>query len=107
LIDRDPVTTPNIYSDAARLIQQADVLLICAGAGMGVDSGLPDFRGNHGFWKAYPALEQEGLTFMDLANPQGFEKMLSEPGASTATGITFIIKQLHMKVFKYYRNGVR
>jgi NAD-dependent SIR2 family protein deacetylase len=74
LIDRDPVTTPNIYSDAARLIQQADVLLICAGAGMGVDSGLPDFRGNHGFWKAYPALEQEGLTFMDLANPQGFEK---------------------------------
>ena len=73
MIDRDPVTTPNIFSDAARLIQQADVLLICAGAGMGVDSGLPDFRGDHGFWKAYPALEQEGLTFMDLANPQGFE----------------------------------
>jgi NAD-dependent SIR2 family protein deacetylase len=40
---------------------------------MGVDSGLPDFRGNHGFWKAYPVLEQEGLSFIDLANPQGFE----------------------------------
>lgn len=23
-----------------------------AGAGMGVDSGVPDFRGNDGFWKA-------------------------------------------------------
>ena len=26
------------------------------GAGMGVDSGLPDFRGDQGFWKAYPGL---------------------------------------------------
>jgi NAD-dependent SIR2 family protein deacetylase len=74
LIDKPPVTTPNIYSDAAMLIYQVPALLICAGAGIGVDSGLPDFRGNHGFWKAYPALEQEGLTFMDVANPQGFEK---------------------------------
>lgn len=62
----------NLFSEAANLINQADALLICAGAGMGVDSGLPDFRGNHGFWKAYPALEQEGLSFIDLANPQGF-----------------------------------
>ena len=50
------------------------MLLICAAAGVGVDSGLPDFRGNHGFWKAYPALEHEGLTLFDLANPQGFDK---------------------------------
>jgi hypothetical protein len=35
---------------------QADGLLITAGAGMGVDSGLPDFRGKNGFWRAYPAL---------------------------------------------------
>jgi NAD-dependent SIR2 family protein deacetylase len=74
LIDRYSTTTPCAISDAAKLIQQADVLLICAGAGMGIDSGLPDFRGNHGFWKAYPALEKEGLNFFDLANPQGFEK---------------------------------
>jgi NAD-dependent SIR2 family protein deacetylase len=47
----------NLYTDAARLIQQADVLLILAGNGMGIDSGLPDFRGDHGFWKAYPPLE--------------------------------------------------
>ena len=41
---------------AAELIEQADAIVIAAGAGMGVDSGLPDFRGNEGFWKAYPAL---------------------------------------------------
>ena len=40
---------------------------------MGPGSGSPDFRGDHAFRKAYPTLEQEGLAFMDLANPQGFE----------------------------------
>jgi len=35
------------------LIAQADAIIIAAGAGMGVDSGLPDFRGNTGFWNAY------------------------------------------------------
>lgn len=40
---------------AARLIAEADAVLITAGAGMGVDSGLPDFRGSEGFWRAYPA----------------------------------------------------
>lgn len=74
MIDGTPVVSPYVFSDAARLIQQADVFLICAGAGIGVDSGLPDFRGDHGFWKAYPALKHEGLTFFDLANPQGFDK---------------------------------
>ena len=41
---------------AASLIREADALLIGAGAGMGVDSGLPDFRGNEGLWRAYPKL---------------------------------------------------
>ena len=33
------------YRQAADVILAADALLIGAGAGMGVDSGLPDFRG--------------------------------------------------------------
>lgn len=57
---------------AAQLIQQADALLITAGAGMGIDSGLPDFRGVEGFWKAYPGLRSHGLSFTDMANPQAF-----------------------------------
>ena len=42
---------------AAHAIATADALLIGAGAGMGVDSGLPDFRGKDGFWRlsALPA----------------------------------------------------
>ncbi|MET3551980.1 Sir2 family NAD-dependent protein deacetylase [Burkholderia sp. 567] len=47
-------------------------LLITAGAGMGVDSGLPDFRGTESFWRAYPALRHYGFSFEDIANPAGF-----------------------------------
>ncbi|MEQ6292086.1 NAD-dependent deacetylase [Vogesella sp. GCM10023246] len=53
-------------------LDEADGLLITAGAGMGVDSGLPDFRGDEGFWKAYPALAQAGIRFVDAANPKTF-----------------------------------
>jgi NAD-dependent SIR2 family protein deacetylase len=58
---------------AAALVAQADGLLVTAGAGMGVDSGLPDFRGNAGFWRAYPALASEGTAFMDIASPLAFQ----------------------------------
>ena len=51
---------------AAAAIRSADALLITAGAGMGVDSGLPDFRGNEGFWKAYPVVARLGLSFEDM-----------------------------------------
>jgi len=57
---------------AARLIENADALLIGAGAGMGVDSGLPDFRGNEGFWNEYPPYKKLGLDFFQMANPDGF-----------------------------------
>src|SRR5258706_6437742 len=57
---------------AALSVQNADALLITAGAGMGVDSGLPDFRGREGFWKAYPPLAKAGLSFQEVANPIWF-----------------------------------
>lgn len=57
---------------AASLIKNAEALVIAAGAGIGVDSGLPDFRGNDGFWKAYPALGQSGLCFTVVADPRTF-----------------------------------
>ncbi|MES2105209.1 MAG: Sir2 family NAD-dependent protein deacetylase [Pseudomonadota bacterium] len=57
---------------AAGLLQQADGLVVAAGAGIGVDSGLPDFRGNTGFWKAYPALANAGLEFSQIASPAAF-----------------------------------
>lgn len=57
---------------AAELIGSADALLVCAGAGMGVDSGLPDFRGAEGFWRAYPPYERLGLSFVEVADPAHF-----------------------------------
>lgn len=63
----------NSIQRAADLISEADSLVITAGAGMGVDSGLPDFRGKEGFWKAYPALAKSQIGFTDIACPDTFE----------------------------------
>lgn len=57
---------------AAELILQAESLVISAGAGMGIDSGLPDFRGEQGFWKEYPALGKKNISFYDIASPSAF-----------------------------------
>lgn len=67
-------TLSDLYQAAAEEIASADALLIGAGAGMGVDSGLPDFRGDEGFWKAYPPFR--GKSFASLSNPTWF---LSDP----------------------------
>ncbi len=59
---------------ARQAIKDADALFITAGAGMGVDSGLPDFRGNAGFWKAYPPIAKLGKSFSEMADPVWFDK---------------------------------
>jgi NAD-dependent SIR2 family protein deacetylase len=66
--------TDDLIQRAAGTIRDASALLITAGAGMGVDSGLPDFRGPEGFWRAYPAYRALGLSFEELANPFWFER---------------------------------
>lgn len=58
---------------AKQLLEEADAIFITAGAGMGVDSGLPDFRGVEGFWNAYPKAKELGLQFEEMANPEWFE----------------------------------
>lgn len=60
--------------EAAEAIAAAGALLVAAGAGMGVDSGLPDFRGSAGFWNAYPPYKNLGLDFYDLASPEWFAR---------------------------------
>lgn len=57
---------------AAQWIVAADSLIITAGAGMGVDSGLPDFRGREGFWRAYPPLAEARIQFEQIACPSTF-----------------------------------
>lgn len=59
---------------AAELIARADSLVITAGAGMGIDSGLPDFRSPGGFWNAYPALGHAMIHFEEIASPHYFHE---------------------------------
>ena len=65
-----------LFSDIQRvkdLLKDADAVLLTAGAGMGADSGLPDFRGNEGFWRAYPPIKKLGIGFSQMANPKWFD----------------------------------
>lgn len=68
-------TTGDLIARAAEALSNADALIVTAGAGMGVDSGLPDFRGTEGFWRAYPALKHANFSFQDIASPQAFHEM--------------------------------
>jgi len=65
-------TRAQLLAQAAQWIIDADALLITAGAGMGVDSGLPDFRGEEGLWRHYPALGKARMSFVEIANSQVF-----------------------------------
>lgn len=67
------MTTTDPAALAAAALLGARALVVTAGAGMGVDSGLPDFRGPEGFWNAYPPYRRLGLTFEEAANPEHFE----------------------------------
>ncbi|MEG0486674.1 MAG: Sir2 family NAD-dependent protein deacetylase [Acinetobacter sp.] len=59
-------------SKIKKMFSNADGLLITAGAGMGINSGLPDFRGNQGMWQAYPELGKQRIEFTSIANPTAF-----------------------------------
>lgn len=74
LFKRKPVFQ---YEDAIRLIQSKKFLLITAGAGMGVDSGLPDFRGSKGFWTKSGLMKNSSMSYRDLARPKLFRNLPS------------------------------
>ena len=57
----------------AGLLSRADALLVTAGAGMSVESGLPDFRDLRRFWDSYPLLESLGVRFEQMAQPLSFD----------------------------------
>jgi hypothetical protein len=72
--DRDGGEDATPSARAAEVLAGADAVLATAGAGIGVDSGLPDFRGDEGFWRAYPPYARLGLSFVQLANPAVFTR---------------------------------
>lgn len=71
-----PVLTRQLsaaVNTAARYLREAEAILVTAGAGMGVDSGLPDFRGVEGLWRCYPPLRDRRLGFAEAASPHWFQ----------------------------------
>jgi NAD-dependent SIR2 family protein deacetylase len=68
---RQMATQQKVFQEAAKKIRNAQAILITAGYGIGVDSGLPDFRGN-GFWTTFPPLKSRNLRFPQMANPVWF-----------------------------------
>lgn len=64
-------TTPtDPIAAAAEAIRAATAFLFTSGAGMGVDSGLPDYRGGAGFHREYPAYAESGITYQTMAAPK-------------------------------------
>ncbi len=57
---------------ASKAINDADALLIVAGAGMGIDSGLPDYRGPNGLWNTWHPAKNLNLTYEQLSTHETF-----------------------------------
>lgn len=64
----DETITDMIRNKIQELFEQADGITILAGAGMGVDAGIPDFRGSSGIWT------EDKTTFMKFALAEAFEE---------------------------------
>lgn len=79
---------------AKQFIKDANAIIITAGAGMSVDSGLPDFRGDDGFYKAYPPLKDKKINFFNITTPKWF---LTEPKLAWA---------FYAQALKLYANAV-
>lgn len=66
------MVSKNDLLKAIKAIENADYLLITSGAGIGVDSGLPDYRGDNGFWQAYKGLGSSHHYFEKIASSDAF-----------------------------------
>lgn len=63
--------------EAARLIARADRVCALTGAGISVESGIPDFRGAGGLWQRYDPAEYAALDSF-LVDPGKVWRMLKE-----------------------------
>merc|ERR1719160_2323131 len=76
---RDKYHVPGAASDAevkqalarvAKALRECDAWVVTAGAGMGVDSGLPDFRGTTGLWKD----RDIAMTYEEMSDDKWFSE---------------------------------
>ncbi|TVR17184.1 MAG: NAD-dependent deacetylase [Planctomycetota bacterium] len=66
--------TSHPIATARAWLEESAALMITVGAGMGVDAGLPDFRGPEGLWRVFPGLKKRGMQLMDIATPHWFDE---------------------------------
>lgn len=71
-VDPSEIELNKIFDDAADSFKNAEAILVLAGAGMSVDSGLPTYRDKEGFWNDYPLYRKIEKDYIAMASPDGF-----------------------------------
>ena len=69
------------------LIRNADAFAVFAGAGMGVDSGLEQYRGKGGLWSKSMELNNRKVNYQDLLTHDAFDKTPEQSWAFIASRI--------------------
>jgi len=78
--------------------------VIIAGAGMGVDSGLPDFRGKDGKWGRVEG--ETGKSVLDVMNPRLFESDLKYAWKLFGSRIQFYQETIPHSGFSVLKNWI-
>lgn len=71
-IDPFKIELNHLLEAASEVINNAEAILISAGAGMSVDSNLPTYRDKEGFWNDYPLYKDIKKDYVAMASPYGF-----------------------------------
>ncbi len=70
------MANPESIQTCARLLKQAERMLVLTSAGMSADSNIPTFRDKDGYWRNFPPFKDRGLEAQDLASPWAFRNEL-------------------------------
>lgn len=84
LLQMNPNTNENIKT-IATLISNADAILIYAGAGMSVDSGLEQYRGHDGLWTKHLEIGGHQVKYLDLMTHIAFDETPKQAWALAAS----------------------
>lgn len=70
--------------DIYKIIGEAEVIVVFAGAGMGVDSGLEQYRGSDGLWTKSININDNTIAYQDLMCHESFDIMPEQSWAFIA-----------------------
>lgn len=57
-----------MIAKAAQFVKETKMVILSTGTGMGIDSGVPNFRGTQCFWNHYPAYKDQ-FSYAQCSNP--------------------------------------